>query len=284
MSLSQLNLGQLKTFVAAAEKASFIGAAETVSRSAAAVSMQILKLEETLGRELFIRHTRHVSLTAYGERLLPYARQILQLEREAVSALVNDNVKGKVVFGAPDDFVSSLLCPVLERFSQMFMQVELELVCAESTVLAPMLREGSVDLAFVTRDKELQGTFIRSEPMVWVGAERHAVWKKNPLPIAVNEDGCVGRAHTLAALTKSRRPYKATCSSPSLNGILAMVNAGLAVAAIPECSFPEYLIRLGKTEGLPQIKPIDIVLVKGRKSDSQAVDYLADEIISSLAR
>src|SRR5438034_818754 len=119
MHLPQLNFGQLRTFVAAAEQASFVAAAKTVHRSQAAVSMQILKLEETLGQELFVRHTRRISLTIAGERLLPYARQLLQIEGEAVSALMTQEVKGRVVFGAPDDFMSSLLPPVLERFAQM---------------------------------------------------------------------------------------------------------------------------------------------------------------------
>lgn len=282
MHLPQLNFGQLRTFVAAADQASFVAAAKTVHRSQAAVSMQILKLEEALGQELFVRNTRRISLTIAGERLLPYARQLLQIEGEAVSALMTQEVKGRVVLGAPDDFMLSLLPPVLERFAQMFMQVELELVCAESTVLAPMLRNGSVDLAFVSRNEELQGTFIRREAMIWVGSARHAAWEKIPLPLALNEPGCVGRAHTLAALEKSRKPYRATYSSPSHMGILAMLEAGLAISAVPESSIPSHLIRLGRSEGLPAIKPIDLVLVKGRKSNSQAVEHLANEIITSL--
>jgi DNA-binding transcriptional LysR family regulator len=284
MIFPQLNLGQLRTFVAAAEQASFIGASQTVNRSPAAISMQIQKLEESLGRALFVRDTRRVYLTAYGERLLPFARQLLQLEREAVSAVMSDVVKGKVVLGAPDEYVSSLLGPALERFAQMFTQVELELVCAESTELAPMLHQGTVDLAFVTRDKNFQGTFVRREPVVWVGSERSAIWKRSPLPIALNEDGCVARSHTLSALERGKIPYRAAYSSPSITGILAMVSAGLAIAAIPECSVPAQLIRLGEAEGLPAIKPINIVLVRGSNTSSQAVEYLANEISGSLGR
>ncbi|MFC7517850.1 LysR family transcriptional regulator [Herbaspirillum sp. GCM10030257] len=280
----QLNFGQLRTFVAAAEQTSFVGASKTVNRSPAAISKQIQNLEETLGKELFTRDTRRVYLTSYGERLLPYARQILQLERDAVSAVLSDEVTGKVVFGAPDEFVSSLLGPALERFAQMYTQVDFELVCAESTALAPMLDSGSVDLAFVTRDKNLQGTFVRREAMVWVGCERTPVWKKTPLPVALNEDGCVGRNHTLIALKKSKISYRAAYSSPSITGILAMIHAGLAIAAVPDCSVSGELIRLGEAENLPVIKPIDLVLVKGANGNSQAADYLANEIISSLGK
>src|SRR5450631_1567736 len=150
MNFPQLSLGQLRTFVAAAEQSSFIGAAEVVHRSQAAVSMQIMKLERSVGKPLFVRHTRRITLTLAGETLLPYARRLLQLESEAVAALLTQEIKGRVVLGAPDDYVSSLLPPVLERFAKIFLQVEVELVCAQSTLLIPMLRKGTVDLAFVT--------------------------------------------------------------------------------------------------------------------------------------
>ncbi|MFZ6756011.1 LysR family transcriptional regulator [Undibacterium sp. Ji50W] len=283
MKLPELNLGQLRTFVAAAERMSFVSAAETVHRSQAAVSMQISKLEASLDQPLFERHTRRIALTLAGETLLPYARQLLQIEHAALSALRTQEVVGKVVLGAPDDYVLSLLPPVLERFAMRFAKVEIELVCLQSILLKPLLKKGAIDLAFVTRGEGLDGTLIRREPMVWVGAEKHAAWKKNPLPIALYEKGCVAREQTLAALEKSARPYCATYSSPSLLGILAMVEAGLAIAALAECSAPAHLVRLGKADGLKSIEPLDIVLIKGRKNSSPAAECLANEIMQALS-
>ena len=280
---ADLNLNQLRTFVAAADHMSFIGAANAVHRSQAAVSMQIMKLEDAVGQALFARHTRRIELTAAGERLLPYARHMLSLESQALAALRTQEVVGRVVLGAPDDYLSSLLPPVLERFAQLFANVEIELVCLQSLLLKPMLQKGQIDLAFVTRDEDLEGAFIRRESMIWVGSPRHAVWKKSPLPVALYEKGCMARAHTLAALEKSGKPYCATYSSPSLLGILAMVEAGLAVAALAECSIPPHLARLGKAEGLTPLEPLDIVLIKGRKNSSPAVECLASEIMAALS-
>ena len=279
----ELNLSQLRTFVVAAEHLSFVNAAEVVHRSQAAVSMQISKLEASLGQPLFERHTRRIALTLAGETLLPYARQLLQAEQAAINALRKQEVEGKVVLGAPDDYVSSLLPAVLEEFSKRFARVEIELVCLQSILLKPLLKKGAIDLAFVTRGEGLDGTFIRREPMVWVGAERHAAWKKTPMPVALYEKGCVAREQTLSALEKSARPYCATYSSPSLLGILAMVEAGLAIAALAECSAPAHLARLGKAEGLKPIAPLDIVLIKGRKNNSPAAECLANEIMQALS-
>ena len=246
--------------------------------------MQIMKLEASLGRALFVRHTRRVALTAAGEMLLPYARRMLQVESEALLALASEEIDGRVVLGAPDDYMSFLLTPVLEHFSRMFARVEVELVCTQSTLLAPLLAKGGVDLAFVTRGAGLDGTFIRREPMIWVASERHRAWEKSPMPVALYEPGSVARAHTLEAMANSPKRYRATYGSSSQLGILAMVEAGLAVAAVTECGAPPYLRRLGLAEGLPPIAPLDIVLVKSGQKGSAAVDYLAAEIIANLGK
>lgn len=283
MTAPELNLAQLRTFVAAADSLSFVGAADSVHRSPAAVSMQIMKLEAAVGQPLFERHTRRIALTHAGQTLLPFAWQLLRTEAAALDALRTEQVSGRVVLGAPDDYVSSLLTPVLERFARRFAKVEIELVCLQSVLLKPLLRKGAVDLAFVTRGEGLDGTFIRRESIVWVAAERHGAWKKTPLPVALYEKGCVLREHALAALAASGRPFSGTYSSPSMLGILAMVEAGLAVAALAECSAPAHLRRLGEAEGLQPMAPLDIVLIKGRKNSAPAVECLANEILASLA-
>ena len=283
MTLPELNMGQLRTFVAAAEHASFIAASEAVNRSQSAVSMQIMKLEQTLGQKLFVRHTRRITLTIAGETLLPFARRMLQIENEAIAALLTQKLEGRVVLGAPDDYMSSLLTPLLERFSTMFPRVEIELICAQSTLLAPMIKKGSVDLAFVTKSDGLNGTLIRREPMTWVASAKHGVWHKSPLPVALYEVGSVARNNVLAALASGNQSVSTTFSSTSLAGILAMVDAGLAVAALANCSIPAHLKRLGVEDGFTAIAPLNIVLVRSSKSNSPPINYLADDIISSLS-
>ena len=69
-SLPLLDTDTLRTFVAIAENGSFTRAAHQVFRTPSALSMQIKRLEETLGQSLFIREARRVSLTPEGEVLL----------------------------------------------------------------------------------------------------------------------------------------------------------------------------------------------------------------------
>jgi len=166
---SQLNIDLLRTFVAIVESGSFTKASRTVFRSQAAVSMQVKRLEESIGQPLFVRDTRNLELGQTGRALLPYARRLLNLHDEIWTALVQPEVQGQIIIGAPDDYIGSLLPDVLKKFSSIYPRVTLELICAPSTVLAPMLTDNKIDMAFFSRGSRTKGSFIRFEPMVWAG-------------------------------------------------------------------------------------------------------------------
>lgn len=277
----------LKTFIAAAELGSFTKAAQAVYRSQAAVSMQIKRLESAMGTPLFVRDTRNLSLTCAGETLLEYARRIRALQQQAWAAVARPDIAGHVVLGSPDDYISSLLPPVLHRFSAMYPAVEITVVCAQSTALAPMLADNKIDLAFVTRDPSLRlnGDFIRREPVRWVSRpDDSRLWQARPLPVALYESGCAARAHTVAALDGACLPYRAAYSSASMLGLLAVVDAGLAVAALAQCSIPDRLSVLTGRYGLPEIEPLDIVVARSAQSNRPTCDFLAAQMQQDLSR
>lgn len=277
----------LKTFIAVAELGSFTKAAQVVFRSQAAVSMQIKRLESTMGKPLFVRDTRNLSLTHAGEILLEYARRIRSLQDAAWAAVARPEISGHVILGGPDDYISSLLPPVLRRFSAMYPAVDITVICAQSTALAPMLEDNRIDLAFVTRDRSLHlnGDFIRREPMLWVGKpDETRLWQTRPLPVALYEAGCTARANTIAALDRASLPYRAAYSSPSMLGLVAVVDAGLAVSALARCSIPDRLSVVGSRYGLPEIEPLDIVVARSAKSNRPTCDYLAAQMQQDLGR
>ena len=75
-----LDTDQLRSFVAIVDTGSFTRAAERVNKTQSAVSMHIRRLEEQLGRPLFAKQGRGVRLSDDGEKLVDYARQMLQIE------------------------------------------------------------------------------------------------------------------------------------------------------------------------------------------------------------
>ena len=281
--MKKLDLDVLSMLVAVADSGSFIAGAEQVHRSPSALSMQIKALETALGKPLFIRTTRNLALTPEGHTLLGYARQMLALRDEAWAEMVRPEVRGRVRIGMPDDYASSLLPPVLRKFSATYPRVEIQVIGRPSHELASQIKDNSLDLACMTRTKGCPGEFIRLEPMVWVGSSAsRPVWKERPLPIAVFSQGSVARANAIEALRNARIAYRMSYESPSIQGLLSMVDAGLAVAPLARCSVPAHLIPLGPSDGLPSLAGLEMVLARSVQSAKSPCDFLAELIFQEL--
>jgi len=277
----ELDPSLLKTFVVAVDTMSFSKTASLVHKSPATVSMQIAKLEERLDTVLFVRDTRNLRLTRSGEELLGYAQRMLRLHDEAIEAIRRPDLEGSVTIGAPDDYIGNLLPPVLRRFGVLFPKVELNVICAQTTALIPMTQSGDVDLAVITRTTGCVGEIIRQEPMVWISSKEKDALERSPLPVALYEKGSEARIVTVAALRGANIHYRAAYSSFSHSALLAIVEAGLAVAAVVEMSAPPGFERLGQSDGLPTISPLDVMLIRSADSNRSPCDAIAEAILST---
>ena len=281
--MKALDLDVLSMVVAIADAGSFVRGAALVHRSQSALSMQIRAQEDTLGKPLFVRGPRSVTLTQDGQVLLAYARRMLALRDEAWASMVHPEVKGRVSIGVPDDYASSLLPSVLRKFSATYPKVEIQVMGLPSHALAPLVRENKVDLACVTRMKGLSGDFIRFEPMVWAGsAGGREIWKERPLPIALFGSGSVARANAIHALERAKIAYRTSYESPSLMGLFSMVEAGVAIAPLARCAVPQHFVQLGRPHGLPKLPELEIVLARSARSNRPPCDFLAEQILTEL--
>src|SRR3712207_8236418 len=111
-----LDIDQLRTFVAIADTGSFTRAAEIVHKTQSAVSMQMKRLEERIGKAIFERDGRLSKLTDEGERLLDYARRIVRLNAECIASFADNELGGRVRLGLPDDYADRYLPEILARF------------------------------------------------------------------------------------------------------------------------------------------------------------------------
>jgi DNA-binding transcriptional LysR family regulator len=144
-----------------------------------------------------------------------------------------------------------LLPPVLRTFSATYPRVEIQVVGRPSHELALQIKDNTLDLACITRTRGCPGEFIRMEPMVWVGsAANRPIWKVRPLPIAVFAEGSVARDNAIKALQGAGIPYRMSYESPSIQGLVSMVDAGLAIAPLARCGVPAHLIQPGRGRGL----------------------------------
>lgn len=283
MNTADLQIDWLRCLVTVVDAGSLSAAAPLIFRSQSAVSMQIKKLEEAVGRAVLLRGPRQLELTPTGVELLVYARRLLALHAEAVAALRGPQLTGRVHLGVPDDYAGSYLTPVLRRFASRHAGVEIMLHVEQSTVLIPKVQRGEIDVALVSRDRPERGEFLFLEPLVWVGAAAYEAWRREPLPVAVYEPGSPARRDALAALASQRRDYRIVYNSSSLAGHLAAVDSGLAVAALTLCSVPAGLLVLGDKHGLPSLPPVEVGVVRSKASrDSGAADALHQQFVETL--
>ena len=270
-----LDLDLLKTLVAVAETGSFSLAAQRVSRSQSAVSMQIQKLEASLGKVLLQRDTKTIMPTAAGTDLIAYARRLLKISDEAWASITHPDETGTVRLGIPEDYSTSLLPNILEQFAQDHPRVTVDLVCEPTLSLTQAIKDDRIDLAVVTRLAEYPAEVLRREPMVWVSSPRHEVWKSDPLPVALFQT-CAARVNILKALADAERPFRCTYSSASLTGMITIVQAGLAVAGLARCSVPPSLKIVGEAEGLPAIQDLEVGLLRNDRATASSVQRLYD--------
>ncbi|SIR43839.1 transcriptional regulator, LysR family [Rhizobium sp. RU35A] len=275
----------LQALVAIADGGSFGAAAEKVGRTKSAVSMQMKRLESLFASTpIFEQRGRTKRLTEQGEQLLAHARVILQMNDTLWHKMALAQGPETVRLGAPDDYAYALLPNILERFGRSFPNVQVELTCEPSEGLSARIGRNELDLALVTRrPNDDISQVIRMEPVVWAKARGKPLDMTQPLPLAVFQPGCVSRAHIIEACTKANRPYRIAYSSHSLAGILSPVRAGLAIAAIALCSVPDDLDVIEPGPDLPEVKGIDLALMRsGSRGQPVFVQHLMEEICESL--
>ena len=187
--IPNLDVDLLKTFLAIADTGNFTRAAEEVNKTQSAVSMQMKRLEDLIGRPLFVRDGRQSRFTADGERLIEFARRIAKLNDEAVSAFTKPELTGTLRFGTPDDYADRFLPEILARFSRTHPLVTVNVDCGQSPQLFERARHGELDLALVTACSEIiADEIVRTEPLVWVTSARHSVHMLDTVPVAIGRE------------------------------------------------------------------------------------------------
>lgn len=284
MPYHTLDTDQLKTLVAIADSGNFTRAASEVNKTQAAVSMQMRRLEETVGRPLFSKNGRNNVLTGDGEHLLEYARRIITLNNEAMTVFTKPELAGHVRIGTPDDYAERYLPGVFARFARTHPLVEVEIMCQGSSTLFQMTQDGELDLAIATHsDCGVHGEVIRREKLCWIASPRHKAEERDVLPLALGPNTCNWRQIAAKVLDSLDRPYKILYTSPSATALTAAVMSGLAITVMPESAVRPGMRRLGEEDGFPDLPHCDIALLRSSSATSSSVEALASHVIENLA-
>src|SRR5271154_103993 len=117
----------LITFLAVAKAASFSEAGRRLNLRQSTISQHIRRLEQAAGRRFFVRDTHTVTLTADGQAMIALAHGILEANERARQYFAVSDLRGRLRFGAAEDFVRSRLTEVLRDFTRIHRAVDLEL-------------------------------------------------------------------------------------------------------------------------------------------------------------
>ncbi|HVZ45940.1 MAG TPA: LysR substrate-binding domain-containing protein [Ramlibacter sp.] len=277
--MPHLDIDLLRTFVAIAENHTLGRAAHRVGRTQAALSMQVKKLEYLLDLPLLNRTGRGVELTLHGERLLVHARAILRLHDAALADITGAGLAGTLRFGCPDDYAAAFLPHILRSFASRHPQVFVEVFCAPTPRLEERLRSHDLDLALVSAsDAGQSASWLRREPLVWVGNRDDEAAQREPLQLALSDPDTPDHRAACRELEAAGRSYRIAYASGSMSGLLAVVRSGQAIAVLTQCAVPADLRILPPGSVLPRLPDVGLVVRFGLQSPPTLVAEFAHHL------
>ncbi|EMA2240852.1 transcriptional regulator LrhA [Enterobacter hormaechei] len=268
--IMNLDLDLLRTFVAVADLNTFAAAAAAVCRTQSAVSQQMQRLEQLVGKELFARHGRNKLLTEHGIQLLGYARKILRFNDEACMSLMFSNLQGVLTLGASDESADTILPFLLNRISSVYPKLALDVSVKRNAFMVEMLKENEVDLVVTThRPGQYDCLTLRTSPTHWYCAADYVLQKGEPIPLVLLDDPSPFRDMVLTALNEASIPWRLAYVASTLPAVRAAVKAGLGVTARPvEMMSPDLRV-LGQSEGLPSLPDTEYLLCHNAASNNE---------------
>ena len=259
----------LAVFLAAAEAGSLGRAAERLHTVQSAVTTRIRKLEDGLGVELFRRHARGVSLTAAGETLLPFARQVAGLLAEARQAVTDaDTPRGRLEVGAMETTAALRLGKVLAGFATCFPKVELTLRTGTTAEMVAQVLRQELEAAFVcgpVAHAQLSTRLVFRERLVAVAApgvpDLAAATASGRVRILVLRRGCSYRQRLEDLLARRGVAVVQVLEYGTFDAIMACVSAGMGLTLLPAALLEQWAPRYA----------VSVLPLPGQEGDAETV-------------
>ena len=275
--MSMFDPVHLESFIAVAQASSFTEAARRLGFQQSTVSQHIRKLEDAAGRRLFVRDTHRVTLTADGEAMIGFAHTILDTNQRAMRHFAGSQLRGRLRFGASEDFVSTRLPDLLKDFMRQHTLVDLELKVGVSAALYDYLDNGELDLMLAKRRSgDTRGQLVWRDRLAWIGAADARV--DTPVSLILYNPPSITRTVALETLESAGLTWRIACTSGSLSGLRAACVAGLGVSVHARGLMPHGLTEIA---GLPPLGDVEFVVLGSR---SGAAAALAQMILANAGR
>ena len=261
--MKQLSLDTLRTFVSVIDLGGFAKAGEQLGRSQPAVSIQIKKLEEQIGKRLFDKLGQRQVVNHDGRQLYQKARAMLDINDDIFRQFEQPSLRGRLRLGIPSEFATTLLPSIISEFSKVYPDVALEVTSALSKNLLNKSKKQDFDLvlALVNPQQETRGELILEDELVWVG-DRKLAPPVNNVSLVLAPDGCVYRSRVIEKLKQQTISWRISYTNADLYGLIPAIRQGLGITALARTSVPDALNVLSgaRYQSLPLLGKIKICL------------------------
>jgi DNA-binding transcriptional LysR family regulator len=243
-----MDINQLEVLVTVAKEKSFSRAADILGRTQPAISQAIRRLEADVGEKLFDRSSKDGTLTSAGNVLVEYARQMLNLRKDAQSAIreLKDLHHGKVTISANEHTVFYLL-PVIRVFRQRHPHIKVEVRRGVASRIPTEIIGREVELGVVSfkpHDESVKSVAVESDELVMILAPQHPLAKRGEVSVRdLGNETFVAhnapspyRDSVVEAFEKYAVPLNISVELPSLEAIKKLVETGPGVALVPRLS------------------------------------------------
>lgn len=185
ISKSNLDLNLLTCFKVVAEKGSISHASSILHLSQPAISLQIKRLEEQIGKKLFDRHNRGLFLTKFGDQFLEKTHRLLEIQNDLIGLVEHSDSEpsGQLRIGTYTTASSYLIAPAAASYLKQFKDVSLFYAYNESKFILEQIKDYRLDCAILTdvpADKNLDiERFYKDELVFAISTQRKESKLKN---------------------------------------------------------------------------------------------------------
>ncbi|MDO6708629.1 LysR family transcriptional regulator [Photobacterium sp. 1_MG-2023] len=238
-----MNSAALKVFKAVAEAGSVHQAAERLHCVPSNVTTRLKELEHSLGVALFSREKRRLQITAEGQILLEYAKQVFALLEAAEGALKSDTPAGPLHLVSMETTAAVRLPSLLTAFHQSFPAISLKLTTTTTQHALEMLRKGEADIGFVADNPHISSLGLMTYPLfheelVLISPAELSfpltASACRDMSMLVFKDGCNYRQRFQSWLETQRLGHLSIQEFGSFQAILGCVSAGMGLAMLPK--------------------------------------------------
>ncbi len=247
--------------------------------------MQIKQLESLLGKPVFKRHGRGVVLSRIGKMLEPVAQQVVQALDDVIAEITGKGLEGALRIGIPDSQGQVALSKIIADFAQDHPKVDLRVHCALSTAFPSALVADELDLAVHEVEELGPGmTLLSEEPMHWVTSRAANLLGRDPIPVALFDRACWWRDTAIKALDARDHAYRIVYSSESVTGVIAAIEAGIAIGVLRQSALTSNLAVLSEAAGFGAMPTSKLVLEQGKSKGNAVCDAMADVVRQAFAK